>query len=188
MVLCRVEEAKGDMRPVLERLLNEWFPPKPVSRKHISSSAHKAALAISQIYAVRPIPHERGERSAQVALASDGTFSGRQDFNWLRMMQDRHRAELKERLKEQGNACAICHESFLRLNPPQLDHDHVRRVLRAYLCQRCNRKVAVFERQGRATDGRVSEYVYAWSNPKPLERLEDKSHGPSGFASHRRRE
>lgn len=63
----------------------------------------------------------------------------------------------EKKLKEQGNACAICGEQFPE-NPydpkvpqgqkPVLDHDHTTNLPRGVLCHACNTALGIVETKG----------------------------------------
>ena len=46
-------------------------------------------------------------------------------------------------LERQGNACAICRQPFVDSRSKHVDHDHVTRIVRGFLCGRCNRAIGL---------------------------------------------
>jgi hypothetical protein len=54
--------------------------------------------------------------------------------------------EYKERLAQQGSACAICEVKLLTSGPlTHLDHSHKTGKIRAFLCTNCNRGLGHFQ-------------------------------------------
>ena len=67
-------------------------------------------------------------------------------------------AEVEQRLKQQGHACAICREPFE--DAPMVDHDHKTGNVRGLLCHHCNTGIGLMRDDPKLLY-RAAKYIHA---------------------------